>query len=243
MPIYKIADLCIKINTFYEPTAVRLEPYLTNDANADFDISITKENILERSIRSDNPCSESEAESLLILSELCKKVLESYNGFFFHSSCLMLDGEAYVFTAASGTGKSTHTALWRRHFGDRVTMINDDKPIIRKKGSDFFIYGTPWMGKADIGNNVKAPVKAVYVLRRGTQNSAVKVSVGEVFKEILEAIAVTNDKGMMSTMLTLLDDFFREIPLYVLTCTISDDAVTAAYNAANNLQSATYQNI
>lgn len=73
------------------------------------------------------------SESGIINTLVCREILDNYDGLFFHSSALMLDGKAYLFSAPSGTGKSTHTALWQRHFGGRVQMINDDKPIIRKK--------------------------------------------------------------------------------------------------------------
>ena len=175
----------------------------------------------------------SEHESTLILTKLCHKLLEGCNGFFFHSSSLMLDGEGYVFTAPSGTGKSTHTALWRKHFGEKVTMINDDKPLIRRGSDDFYIYGTPWMGKSNIGNNIKAKVKAVFILKRSEQNSAKKVSISEVFKEIFEATVIPKEKAMMSNLLSLLSDFFAKVPIYLLHCNISDEAVLTAYNAVN----------
>lgn len=236
MPNYKIADLCIKINPLYEKTEQILVPYLTDDDDIDFEITVTENEIYERIQQSEIQFSKSEFESTLILTKLCNIVLEGYNGFFFHSSSLMLNKEAYVFTAPSGTGKSTHTALWRKHFGDKVTMINDDKPLIRHNGENFFIYGTPWMGKSNIGNNVKSAVKAVFILKRSEHNSAERVSIGKVFKEIFEATVVPTEKAMMSKLLSLLDDFFTEVPIYILKCNISDEAVLTAYNAANNIK-------
>ena len=233
MPNYKIADIIIKINPIYKKTEQSLAPYLTNNDVFDIEISVSEEEIYEKSLQSEFELPKSEYEGSLILTKLCSKLLESYRGFFFHSSSLILDGKGYVFTAPSGTGKSTHTALWRKHFGSRVTMINDDKPLIRQNGEDFFIYGTPWMGKSNIGNNVKSTVNAVFILKRGEQNSAKRVKVSEVFKEILEATVVPMDKTLMSTLLTLLDKFFTNVPVYLLHCNISDEAVMTAYNAAN----------
>lgn len=233
MPIYKIADLNIKINPIYERTKQRLEPYLAKDNDIDFEISVSENEILEKMSQSETKFPKSEHESTLILTKLCHKLLEGCNGFFFHSSSLMLDGEGYVFTAPSGTGKSTHTALWRKHFGEKVTMINDDKPLIRRGSDDFYIYGTPWMGKSNIGNNIKAKVKAVFILKRSEQNSVKKVSISEVFKEIFEATVIPKEKAMMSNLLSLLSDFFAKVPIYLLHCNISDEAVLTAYNAVN----------
>ena len=144
-----------------------------------------------------------------------------------------LDGEGYVFSAVSGTGKSTHTALWRRHFGNRVTMINDDKPVIRKCDGKFYAYGTPWMGKADIGTNTKAPVKAVYILQRAEENTAVRVLPSQVMKQLLEATVIDVERSRMEKLLELLDEFFKETPLFLLGCNMDESAVMTAYNAAN----------
>lgn len=235
MPVYRIADVYVKINPVFEKVEERLLPYLSDESKFDFEICISKDEIVKRSKSSDNPCSLHEAESLLILTKLCYKILEDYNGFFFHSSSLMLDGEGYVFTAPSGTGKSTHTSIWRKHFGNRITIINDDKPIIRKINGSFRIYGTPWMGKSDLGCNISSPVKAVYVLKRGDNNKAVRVKAGEVFKELLEATVVPSERELMIKLLCLYDEFFRQTPLFLITCNMNEDAAETAYRAAQEI--------
>ncbi len=233
MPVYRIADLNILINPIYENTKIRLFPYITNSDSYDFEISLTEneKNNLDENGFSIN--TKTISEDSLILQKLCCTVLESYDGFFFHSSSVMVDGNAYVFSAPSGTGKSTHTALWRKYFGDKAVMINDDKPIIRKHNGLFYIYGTPWMGKTNIGNNIKAPVKAIYFLEQSKENSAVKVSTGSVFKEILEATVVPQNRETMHILLSLLDEFFSGVSVYKLKCNMDIEAVKVAYNAAN----------
>lgn len=234
MPIYNIADLNISINPLNDETKKRISPYIVNSDSFDFEVKVSQNDIADYIANSKENCNSFMAESTLILTQICNRILENYNGFFFHSSSLMLDDEAYVFTAVSGTGKSTHTALWRKLFKDKVVMINDDKPIIRKKDGVFYVYGTPWMGKSDIGNNVKAPVKAVYILQRGEKNSAVRVKPGAVFKNILEATVVPTDRRNMEKLLELLDEFFSSVPLFLLTCNMDIEAAQVAYNASKN---------
>ena len=78
-----------------------------------------------------------------------------------------MDGEAYIFTAVSGTGKSTHAMLWREVFGERVRMINDDKPLIRiTPEGKAVVYGTPWDGKHHLSKNSAFPLKAICWLTR-----------------------------------------------------------------------------
>ncbi len=110
-------------------------------------------------------------------------------------------------------------------------MINDDKPIIRKKGGVFYVYGTPWMGKSNIGANISAPLGAVFLLERDRVNYAEKVSAGKVFPKLLEATLISKKQDRMSKILELYDEIFSAVDLYLLHCTISDDAVTAAYDA------------
>lgn len=235
MPIYNIADLNISINPSSEEIKKRISPYIVNSDSFDFEVKVSQNDIADYIANSKQYCNSFMAESTLILTQICNRILENYDGFFFHSSSLMLDDEAYVFTAVSGTGKSTHTALWRKLFKEKVVMINDDKPIIRKKDGIFYVYGTPWMGKSDIGNNVKAPVKAVYILQRGEKNSAVRVKPGAVFKNILEATVVPTDRRNMEKLLELLDEFFCSVPLFLLTCNMDIEAAQVAYNASKNI--------
>lgn len=235
MPIYNIADLNISINPLNDETKKRISPYIVNSDSFDFEVKVSQSDIADYIANSKQYCNSFMAESTLILTQICNRILENYDGFFFHSSSLMLDDEAYVFTAVSGTGKSTHTALWRKLFKEKVVMINDDKPIIRKKDGIFYVYGTPWMGKSDIGNNVKAPVKAVYILQRGEKNSAVRVKPGAVFKNILEATVVPTDRRNMEKLLELLDEFFCSVPLFLLTCNMDIEAAQVAYNASKNI--------
>ena len=80
-------------------------------------------------------------------------------------------------------------------------MINDDKPVIRKCDGKFYVYGTPWMGKADIGTNTKAPVKAVYILQRAEENTAVRVLPSQVMKQLLEATVIDVERSRMEKLL------------------------------------------
>lgn len=234
MPIYNIADLNILINPSCDEIKKRISPYIVNSDSFDFEVKVSQNDIADYISNSKEYCNKFIAESTLILTQICNRILENYNGFFFHSSSLMLDNEGYLFTAVSGTGKSTHTALWRKLFKEKVVMINDDKPIIRKKDGVFYVYGTPWMGKSDIGNNVKAPVKAVYILQRGENNSAERIQIGAVFKNILEATVVPTDRKNMENLLSLLDEFFSSVQLFLLTCNMDIEAAQVAYNASKN---------
>ena len=238
MPIYRIAELNIRMEPKYRETIDRLAPYLTDSETADFTLKLDEEEFAAFCAKTDYPKRPDLSEGPYLYTHICKTILDQYDGFFFHSSALELDGEGYLFTARSGTGKSTHTANWRKVFGDRVVMINDDKPIIRKIGGRFYVCGTPWMGKSDIGCNRIAPIRAIYVLQRGETNRAEKISPGPVFKQLLEATLLPKTPESMARLLGLFNELFTSADLILLTCNKDADAARTAYEAADRERSA-----
>lgn len=172
-------------------------------------------------------------ESLLIYRKICTKIIE-YRAMLIHSSAISLDGEAYLFTAPSGTGKSTHTRLWREHFGDRALMINDDKPIVRERDGRFFVYGTPYMGQYRLGANIYAPIKAVCIISRGEQNEIERLTAEECISALLNQTLIPSDEGLMDALLSTFEKFIVSVPVYRLRCNISDEAVCVAYNGMKN---------
>ena len=234
MPVYKIAELPVLINPVTSQTEKRLQPYLCDSEEYEFDASVSEAEIADYIEKSGTSCLPYLAEDALVLTKISRTVLSGYNGFFFHSSCLELDGEGYLFTALSGTGKSTHTANWRKYFGDRVTMINDDKPLIRKIHDKYYVCSTPWMGKSNIGCNMKSPIKAVYVLKRGEENSASVTTPAKQIRQLMEATLLPNSKETMVKLLTLFDDLFLRVKLIELYCTPDVDSARVAYEAAQD---------
>ena len=163
MKIYCIAEMNIAVKAKYEDTYRYMQDFLTDSQDYELYIEPTDEMIryeaeLGEEIHGDAG-SPYICEAVAILRVICDYIIDK-GGFFLHCSCLKYKDEAIIFTAPSGTGKSTHSALWRRHFGDDVVMINDDKPLVREKDGRFYIYGTPWNGKHSIGNNTSAPIRS-----------------------------------------------------------------------------------
>ncbi len=109
-------------------------------------------------------------ETLAVYRKIADHLL-SYDTLLFHGSVIAVDGEGYLFTAKSGgTGKSTHTRLWREYFGERAVMVNDDKPLLRITDSGVTAYGTPWDGKHRLSTNIAVPLKGICILTRDTTN-------------------------------------------------------------------------
>lgn len=230
MPVYKIADLYIGINPKTKYAKFRLKDYICNDNFCpDFSVEITKQ-MLDYEAVSAPGLSVAVYESSAIYRQICLKLLESYNGMFFHSSSLAVDNKAYIFTALSGVGKSTHARMWREVFGDKVIMINDDKPIIRNIDGTYYVYGTPWTGKHALGNNIKVPLDGICFLDRGQHNVIEKVNGLDNLSKALNQTILPKDKELMDKLIGFLEKMLSEVNTYKMECDISHEAAQVAYS-------------
>ena len=232
MKIYRIAEMNIAVKAKYEDTYRYMQDFLTDSQDYELYIKPTDEMIryeaeLGEEIHGDAG-SPYICEAVAILRVICDYIIDK-GGFFLHCSCLKYKDEAIIFTAPSGTGKSTHSALWRRHFGDDVVMINDDKPLVREKDGRFHIYGTPWNGKHSIGNNTSAPIRSVVFLSQAPENKATPISPIDAMALLLQQTVLPSDKAELSKLLDMLGRLVETVPMYRLGCTISDEAVTTIY--------------
>ena len=161
----KTADLIVELNVHHELLSSRLEPYkYDGDEAADIVFDVTEKYYIARQAEHPN-LTLGESEYLWSGAHFYEK-LAKFQGVMLHASCVEYDGKAYLFSARSGTGKSTHTHLWLKYLpGARI--INDDKPAIRLVDGVFYAYGTPWSGKTDESVNVGVPIAGICFLSRG----------------------------------------------------------------------------
>jgi hypothetical protein len=230
MPRYKIADVVFDAELLYGYTPVLCKKYeYDGDEKSAFKAVITNEDIAyEKALAPEYP--EAYLESLALFRKLCDYALINADGIIFHSSAIMVDGEAYLFTAPSGTGKSTHTRLWREMFGEKAIMINDDKPIVRYVDGDFYVYGTPWNGKHRLDTNTRAKIKAICKIYQAKENKIEKASGQEMLITILNQTIRPTDIDKMDKLLDLLDKMLTQVKLYSLGCNISREAAELSYN-------------
>lgn len=146
-----------------------------------------------------------------------------------HSSAVMLDGKAYLFTAPSGTGKSTHTEKWCRLFGAR--LLNDDKPVLRRQQGKWTAYGTPWSGKYDLSVPAGVPLGAVAFLQRGTENRIRRLSPQEAVPLLISQLLRYLSAEQMVLQLALLDQLLQDVPVWLLECRNDDQAAFVSYGS------------
>lgn len=159
----------------------------------------------------------------------CRRLIE-FGGFMLHASAVVFEGRAYLFSAPSGTGKSTHTQLWRKVFGEENTYIlNDDKPAIRIEKGEIMVYGTPWSGKTDQNKNIGVPLQGVCFLERGAENQIQQIDTASALFNVLNQTIRPSDEGSMSALLEVLDGFLEKARVYKMRCNMNDDAPRVSY--------------
>lgn len=168
-------------------------------------------------------------ENTLIHTLLAEQLVD-YNILLVHGSALCMDQKAYLFTAKSGTGKSTHARLWRETFGDRVLMINDDKPLLKIENKKVTVYGTPWDGKHHLSTNTSAELKAILWLNRSETNHIEPMTKADVFPVIFSQAYRSTDPVKMQKTLALEKQLINVVDFYKLSCNMEPDAALTAYN-------------
>jgi hypothetical protein len=147
-----------------------------------------------------------------------------------HASAVEKEGKAYLFSAPSGTGKSTHAQLWRQTFkGEPIRIINDDKPAVCLQNGVFYACGTPFSGKTDKNENRKAPIQGLCMLHRGKTNKIQKITSGEALPLILPQTLFYGDEEETNLLLSFLDRFLQSVPVYKMECTMEEEAAKTAY--------------
>ena len=223
---YLIAGLRVSMDSFGR-TQSQAEPYLTESVG-EVDITIASD---PQSLKNQQPhLSLDDCEYLCTGGSFYRQLL-NHDGMMLHSSAVVMDGYAYLFSAPCGTGKSTHTNMWKEAFGDSVVMLNDDKPALRKEGNRWYAYGTPWSGKTDQNLNMRAPIGGICVLTRGPQNEIQPYCGAAAVFSLLDQTVRPQIANVRGKLLELLDDLMASVPVWKLSCTPTIDAALVSHAA------------
>ena len=152
-----------------------------------------------------------------------------YQAFLLHSSFISWQNNGILFTAPSGTGKSTQADLWKKY--EDADIYNGDRTIIRKIEGKYYGFGSPYAGSSGIYRNDSAPIKAIIVIEQGPDNVIRRLRGREAFLPLFrETLMNTWNKEYMEKMTDLLMDAAYQIPVYHLSCRPDQDAVNTVKN-------------
>jgi len=234
----KVAGQTARVTTIFESTLEYCRPYLTEDA-PDFSIATTQADMaliqklrIEEAIREGIRIRHYQGPYLErgSLQHKFAEHLFRHNTLLVHGSTVAVDGAAYLFTADCGTGKSTHTRLWREVFGDRAQMVNDDKPFLRLTPEGVLACGSPWSGKHGLDSNITVPLKGICILHRGPENRIRRITPEEALPMLRKQSHCPSqeDHPRFLELMAVLAD---RVPLWEMECNKDPQAARVAYSA------------
>lgn len=234
MEKFIIAGLKTKYHVRYDFLRKRSEAYKAdfNDEETEMIIDVTDEMLMSKYEQA--PLLDIDKHEYVWTGQLFNRTLLEHNGMMVHSSCVEKDGKAYLFSADSGTGKSTHTHLWLKNLSG-TSLINDDKPALILDDEIWYACGTPFSGKHDKSRNVKIPVRAIVFVERSETNYVEKISVAEATKRLIKQTIRPIDMSLAYKMLEKVDLLLRRVPVFLLHCNMDDEAAIVSYNGIERL--------
>ena len=226
--VYRFAEQNVRICSVGAEIHRLCQSYLT-DSLPQYSVQVNQQDIdLERANADRPDYSDAYLETLAVYRKIAEK-MPHYDTFLFHGSAIAVDGAAYIFTAKSGTGKSTHARLWREMLGDRAVMVNDDKPLVKvHENGTATVYGTPWDGKHHLSSNIAVPVRAICILERAPENQIREIAKAEALPVLIQQTYRPADASALAKTLTLLDRM--NVKLYRLGCNIDISAAELSYH-------------
>lgn len=233
----KIAEHVFGVCAGFESTADYCREYHTDEV-PDHELVLTPEDIAyerECARKVEYPMEPPDwvfSDPYLESSALMRKITDALfdaGVLMFHGSVIAVDGEAYLFTAPSGTGKSTHTRLWREMLGSRAVMVNDDKPFLSIGKDGVVAHGSPWNGKHGLASPIAVPLKAICILERGGENEIRRIMPKDALLSLFQQSYRPRDPDRMPWYLDMLDGLASGVRFYRLRCNMEPEAAKLAF--------------
>lgn len=227
----KVAGIVIKISSIYPLARELCNDYIVEPvSNPDISVCTSNEQLkyeLGKEIGTTEPAY---AEFLSIYRAVAERLPE-FDSFVFHGAAISYKDRGYLFTAPSGTGKSTHILLWRKYIGKSVDIINGDKPIIKATKDGIFVCSTPWAGKEGWQKNRILPLSCLTFLERSKEPFISQKLPKNCLKKIMNQAYMPKNPQNLGRTLELIDRLLSRVPIYALGCDISESSVKVAFEA------------
>ncbi len=225
----RMADLCVELDNRYGYVEQLCRDYIDPTGTPAFRVRVGASEVTDYLASCGRPMTSPEAESHLLYRRVCE-CLPAYDALLLHAAVVAMDGRGYAFCAPRGTGKTTHTELWQSHFFGRATVINGDKPIIRRAPDGrLWAYGTPFCGKEGKNRNERIPLSAICFLEQASVNRMEVSALTDTIPRLLMATVLPPDTVLQDRMAALVGIITRETPAYTLLCRPDTAAAELAY--------------
>lgn len=234
-----IAGHAIGVSSLFDSTRDYCRSYLTEE-KPEFSVSVSREDLafeqreLDAEARREGMKRRAFTDPFLERTAIQRKVAEhllTRDILLLHGSAVAVDGRGYLFMAKCGTGKSTHTRLWRQIFGSRAVMVNDDKPFAELTDSGAILHGAPWSGKHGLETNISVPLAGICILNRGAENRLWRIGAEEAMPMLLQQGAEPAQAEHLAVFRDLVARLAEDTPLWAMICNREPEAAMAAHSA------------
>ena len=229
----EIADFVIELEDNKILKKVYNRKNFLTDAAPDFIVHAAESDVKEKTEKLSGENYRDMAIDIVIHQNIAKW-LPLHDAILLHSACFEVNGTGVAFAAHSGTGKTTHMLLWQKLLGDKMTVVNGDKPIVRffeDEPETPYAYGTPWCGKEKLGCNMRTPLKHICFIERADKNSCEPLDKSDAVNLIFNQIYMPKDPAAMMKTMQLIDRLLSCCKLWKIRCNMESDAAETSFNA------------
>lgn len=231
--IVKLAGLVIGIDTVSESACVLCRDYLY-EGKPDLQIQITEADV-EREFEKDIKVhkTRNSAETLALYRKIVEEITQ-FNTILMHGAVVAVDNKAYLFTAPSGTGKTTHIKLWLESI-EHSYVVNGDKPLIRILDGKVYACGTPWAGNEGMNTNSMVELDSIIIMNRGDKNTMEKLSFGKAYPFLLQQTHIPENAEKAKAVLAILAQLHGKVKTWSFQFdNYKEDCLSVSYNTLVN---------
>ncbi len=226
---YIFADFKCEIGSKYDCFKEKARDFEADFSTTDFIFSAEDSDLKYEQSMADGVY----GKPLLEFSALLRKLGEAIplrDAFIMHAASFDVKGTGVCLLAHSGVGKTTHLTRWKAYLGDKMTVVNGDKPIVRFMDNKPYAFGSPWKGKENLGENTKTEIKYLCFIERDSKNYAEVLDKKDALERILNQVYMprTNPLATAKT-LELIDKLLSECSLWIIHCNMDKNAGEIIY--------------
>ena len=234
--VLQLAGLFVGVNSISWEFMSECGKYLApNIEKTDFEISWSEKEMWEEALivqKEDGHAPAPDAiEGLTAFKKITNQVL-TFSTFLMHGAVVAVDFKtSFMFTAKSGTGKTTHIRKWLEN-APGAFVVNGDKPLIKIAGEEAIAYGTPWCGKEHLNTNIGVPLRAIVLMERSEDNAIEEITFSQAFPTLLQQTYRPADADKMRKTLSLLSALNGKMKFYRFRFNnLKPDAFRVSYEA------------
>ncbi len=148
-----------------------------------------------------------------------------------HACGILRSGQALLFTGPSEAGKTTIARLCRKRYGE---VVNDEMLLLsrpKQNGNGLSVESAPFIGRVSSRRNVKAPLRCIFLLKKGSETLIHNVDRTEAYLRFIRQIITPacigqkDKRAILSLMSEFSDEVTKAVPVYELEFNLDEKSL------------------